>query len=322
MVCCVWVMSEELPRSASELVALAAKQHGLMTHVQASSAGYSRTAISRLVRSGVWEMVRPRVFRRAAASQTEGQALLAVCLWLKGDTLVSHRSAAKFLGLDVAAEKLEVTRSPLSPFKAPGVLVHRSRTVDAVDRKVVRGIPVTTGARTIIDLASCLPEDELAIVVEEARRRRIASPDWVERRLDQLDARGRRTALLSEILADCRARKAPLESALEVRVWRLIKRSKLPLPVAGYEFRDDFGQPGRIDFAYPEQNLAIEADGYEFHSDREAFERDRVRISRLAALGWRVMVLTRRQLDQQPRDVVERLRQALQFRSEEQPSRS
>ena len=81
--------------TASELAALAAKQHGLMTHAQATSAGFSRTALSRLVRAGVWELVRPRVFRRAAASQTDAQALMALCLWLGESAVVQWQNGGK-----------------------------------------------------------------------------------------------------------------------------------------------------------------------------------------------------------------------------------
>lgn len=302
------------PVRFAELSALAGKQHGLMTHAQAMAAGLSRMALSRLVRKGAWQVVRPRVFRRAAASQTEGQALLAVCLWAGEGAVVSHRSAARLLGLNLEQGELEVS-TPRFRQEVSGVLLHRSKSMDPADVRVLRGIPVTSGARTIIDLASCLEEESLAYLVEEAWRKQIAAPDWVARRLGQLGARGRRAAALAQILADCRQRKAPMRSALEVRVWRLLRNERLPMPIPGYEFRDDFGQPGCIDFAFPEHRLALECDGYQFHGDRETFERDRVRAARLVALGWRVMPLTWRQLDEQRDNVIERIRQALEFRT-------
>ena len=88
------------------------------------------------------------------------------------------------------------------------------------------------------------------------------------------------------------------------------------MPIPNYEFRDDFGQPGRIDFAYPSQQLAIEAEGFGFHGNREVFEKDRLRTSRLVALGWRVMPVTWKQLDEQRDQVVQRIRLALGFRTE------
>lgn len=294
----------------------AAKQYGLMTHAQITEAGLSRTVLSRLVQRGVWQVVRPRIFRKAAASQSEGQLQLATCLWLGEGTVVSHRSAAKLWGLDLAAENLEVTTPSRSGCGEKGLVVHRA-TLLAEDMRVRRGIPVTSGVRTVIDLASCLDEEPLAWVVEEAWRRQLAAPAWVQKRLRQLKGRGRRGALaLARVLADCRRRSRPLESALEVRLWRLLRKSRLPLPLAGYEFQDDEGQPGRIDFAWPSRELALEADGFSTHGDRETFERDRVRTSRLAALGWRVLTVTWRQLDEDAPRVIARIRRALEFLSE------
>ncbi len=294
------------------LSALASKQHGLVTHAQAITAGLTRTALSRLVRSGTWEQVRPRVFRKAAKSQTEEQALFSVCLWLGVGAVVSHRSAARLLGLDLKKGELEVTTPPRFPGGAKGVVVHRSKSLEERDRRTIRGIPVTTGARTIIDLASEFDDEELAIIVEDAWRRKIAAPDWIAQRLKELGKQARRTGALAEILADCRSRERAMESALEVRLWRLLKRHTL-IPVPHYEFRDDFGQPGHVDFAFPQHGLAIECDGYQTHGTREAFENDRLRAARLVSSGWRVMMLTWKQVTEDPDKVIAIIKQALTF---------
>ena len=299
----------------TDLATLAAKQHGLVTHAQAMAAGLTRMKLSRLVKSKAWERVRLRVFRQAAATQTEEQQLLAICLWLGEGTLVSHRSAARLLGLTIKRGLPEVTTSRLSAQKGTDLICHRTDDVLETDRRPQSKIPVTSGARTIIDLASCLDEEELAIVVEEAWRRGVARPAWIQARLKTLGGRGRQTAALSEILEDCAPRKRPLESALEVRMWRLLKKAGLHRPSAGYEFRDEHGQPGRIDLAYPEAQVAIECDGYEHHGTREAFESDRFRGTRLAALGWRVFPVTSRQLDERPARVVQLVKEALSHRT-------
>ena len=219
-------------KAFSELAALSSKQHGLMTHEQVMAAGLNRMALSRLVRSGEWQRLRPRVFRRFAKSQTDEQALMAVCLSMGEGVVLSHRSAAKVLGLALDQGDLEVTTSaPQRPMK--GVIVHRSGVLEEVDVKVVRSFPITAGARTIIDLASCLNEQELAIAVEEAWRKRIAVPEAVSRRLSELRVQGRQIGALDAIIADCSSRSRPLESALEVVVWRLIKGKDLPTPIPG-----------------------------------------------------------------------------------------
>jgi very-short-patch-repair endonuclease len=311
------------------LAALASRQYGLLSHGQAIAAGLSRMAISRRVGAGTWRVVHPRVFSTSPSVESLEQRALAACLWLGNRAVISHRTAALLLGIKVdwptsaaegqhsrSAPVIEVTCGRGDCGGVTGLVVHRSTGLSADDQRTRRSIPVTSGARTLIDLASCLDEERLAYVVDEAWRRQLAAPDWVSHRLLGF-AQGRRgTKALARVLADCSRRGAPLESALEVRLWRLLCRAKLPLPEPGYPFRDDHGPPGRIDFAYPEHGLALEADGFEFHSDRATFEKDRVRNARLAAQGWRVLPVTWRQLDEQPIRVLARIRQALEHRTQ------
>lgn len=301
----------------------AAEQHGLMTTADAAEAGVDEATITELVDARTWQVVRPGVFRKKANSQTDEQQLRALCLWLgEENTVVSHRSAARVLGFKLESAEFEVTTTPGSPVDASGVIVHRSKAMDEDDHKRVRGLLVTTGARTVIDLAAVLPEEELAFLVEEAWRKQIATPQFVRKRLKVLAKRGRRIGALRGILKDCDTRSKPLESALEVKVWRMLKKSGLPLPRPNYEFRDDFGQPGHVDFAYPQCDLAIECDGFEFHNNPKAFEDDRLRAQRLAAVGWRVMPLTWKQVQHEETKVLERIRHALKFRSRSVRGRS
>lgn len=119
---------------------------------------------------------------------------------------------------------------------------------------------------------------------------------------------------LLEILRDCGTRKTPLESALEVRVWRLLKRHGLTGLTANVPFSDEYGQPGRIDMAFIDHALAIECDGWESHGTREAFDGDRKRTQRLVALGWRVLPVTWMHLMEEPAELVGRVREALSYR--------
>lgn len=299
--------------SLADLSALAAQQHGLMTHEQVTKE-MSRTRLSRLVRAKTWQVVRPGVYRRAAKTQTEAQELLAVQLWADRTAVVSHSSAARLLGLNVARTNLELT---ITRFKGdlPGVTLHRTKTLDfEEDCREFKGILVTDGARTVIDLACSLKEDDAAVLVEEAWRRRIVTPQWVMKKLEAMKKRPRGGVALLEILRDCGTRKGPLESALEVRVWRLLKRHGLTRLTANVPFSDGFGQPGRIDMAFIDHSLAIECDGWESHGTREAFDSDRRRMQRLVALGWRVLPVTWKHLTEEPEDLVARVREALSYR--------
>jgi hypothetical protein len=292
------------------LFTTAAAHHGVVQIAQATAAGLHPMQVHRLAKSEGWKRQLPGVYADPRESGFE-QELFAAWLWAGRDAVVSHRSAAKLLGLDGIDPNLpEVTVPPQQHPRSPSVIVHRTELPKA-DRRLWNRLPVTSAARTIIDLAAVVDVESLAMAVDCAWRRHLVSLEWLERRMREIGAQGRAgTRELSRVLRDCRARGQPLDSALEVKLWFQWPRS-LPRPVPGWIFEHGFGQPGRIDFAFPDQRLAIECDGFQVHSERRCFERDCVRLSRLAALGWRVLHVTWKQL-QNPEEVFQRIAASLQ----------
>jgi very-short-patch-repair endonuclease len=105
------------------------------------------------------------------------------------------------------------------------------------------------------------------------------------------------------------------EEAFERRFLLLVRKAGLILPVSQYRLRLQNGSRVRIDFAYPELKIAIEAQSYSWHSDRHSWERDRARVSELASVGRLVIEVTWRQLSDDPGAVVARLSRALELRS-------
>jgi len=88
-------------------------------------------------------------------------------------------------------------------------------------------------------------------------------------------------------------------------VRRTFAQAGLPTPIPQYEIvARDGSFVGRVDFAFPEARLAIEVDGYAFHSSRKDWERDRVRQNELVALGWFVLRTTKRQMTERPQDFI------------------
>jgi very-short-patch-repair endonuclease len=71
----------------------------------------------------------------------------------------------------------------------------------------------------------------------------------------------------------------------------LVHRAGLPAPVAQFRVFDSDGFVGRVDFAHPEYRLAIEYDGL-WHAEPGQFAKDRRRLNRLSAAGWRVIFVT------------------------------
>ena len=89
----------------------------------------------------------------------------------------------------------------------------------------------------------------------------------------------------------------PGDSAPEARVARLLVRAGLPRPEQQHPVRAG-GRTYRLDLAYPQAQLAIEYDGWDFHSTREAFDRDRARANDLELAGWRILRFTSRSTDE------------------------
>lgn len=118
------------------------------------------------------------------------------------------------------------------------------------------------------------------------------------------------TKALKQLIAR-RGSVAAMESALERKVWRLPTASRLPRPVRQYVLRDENAFVARIDFAYPEARVAIEVDGYRWHSGRRAWARDLARRNRLTELGWRVVHVTHKDVTENGEQVVRRLERLL-----------
>lgn len=184
------------------------------------------------------------------------------------------------------------------------------RSLRPSDVTVIAGVKVTTPTRTLIDLAAVVSTDRLEAALDDALRRGLTSLRKLEAALRSPGAPRRGIATLARLLAGRSPGRVP-ESALERRLAALLVRSGLPKPVAQYEVREGSRVVARVDLAYPGFKLALEADGYAFHADRSAWERDRLRDNDLVGLGWTVLRFTKEQMQSQPVRVVAQVRRVL-----------
>lgn len=227
---------------------------------------------------------------------------MAAVLACGAGAYLSHRSAAHLWSLTPhlprprTADVTVVGRDP-SPAR---VRVHRVRHLPGGETTRHKRIPVTTPARTLLDLAPLLRRSDLEQAVAVALRHRRTTPA----RLDALLARHPRARGRRRLIALLEAEKGPAftRSQAERHLLALIRDANLPEP----EVNASLG-PYEIDFLWREQRLAVELDGWEHHGNREAFERDRARDADLAAWGFRVIRVTWRQLEQRPVAVVARI---------------
>jgi very-short-patch-repair endonuclease len=196
--------------------------------------------------------------------------------------------------------------------RPPAVILHRVSELPSVDVTVLDGIPVTTAARTLIDLAAVVDRDLLEEALDDALSRKLFSLRRLRWRMVAVGGSGRAGLPTLRSLVDARqGASAVPQSRFETRVLRLLKSAKLPVPVVQHEVRLPDGASRFLDFAYPDAWVAIEADSVRWHSGRAAWERDLERRNALTSMGWLVLHVTWQELTHRPQMVVNRVQAAL-----------
>jgi very-short-patch-repair endonuclease len=283
-------------RTRSELDAalqrLARRQHGVVSVRQALDLGLTRRQIEHRADVGALVALRRGVFASPGAPATWEQAAMAAVLAAGSGAVASHLTAARIWGLRAdRSQELEISNVRGRQHRLEGVRAHRFHVI-APDRRRTQGVPVTSVARTIVDLSGRYGERKLGEILDEALRRRSTSIDDVATTAQRLaPARGRRLTLVQAVLAARGRAFEPGDSEFESRVLRALRRSALPTPLVGHRIRAG-GRTYRADLAYPDHGIVIELDGYEFHHTRTAFDDDRQRGNDLVGAGLLLLRFT------------------------------
>jgi very-short-patch-repair endonuclease len=284
---------------------LAKGQHGVVSRRQLLAAGVSGSAMRRMTASGWLDPIHAGVYLVAGGSLTREAAWMAAVLAGGESALLSHRSAGELWGLVEPIEgpcHVTVTHGRRTH---AGIVLHRTRHPAA--RAVRYRIPVTAPSRTLLDLAAVLSDRRLSRALEAADRHQLLDITELTRLCEASSGR-KGTGRLSSLLA--RYRSLPeTRSELERRFLRLCREAGLPppainVPVAGVE----------VDFLWPGARVVVELDGYAFHRDRAAFERDRVRDAKLQLAGYRVLRVTYRRLVEEADAVIAEVSALLRLR--------
>jgi len=225
-------------------------------------------------------------------------------------SVLSHRDAAALWGLrPTARTRTDVTVPRPAARSRPGIDVHRVRALHPDDCTVHEGIPVTTVARTLFDLAEVVRPREVERCFDEAERLRLLDLPAVE----AVCARGhgrRGLRVLRPLLEDRRPSLVDAWSPLEAIFLPFCRRHGVPLPAVNVALGEFI-----VDALWSEQRLVAELDSWEFHGKtRAAFEGDRRRDATLLLAGHRVIRLTWRRLHREPERVAGELRALLRAR--------
>ena len=284
---------------------IAAAQRGIATTAQLLAAGLGRGAIEHRVRTGRLHRRHVGVFAVGHTAPPPLAAETAALLACGPDAVLSHRSAGSLWGLTAAPAdgRVDVT-VPGRHVRRAGIRAHRASVVASRDVRVRDGLRVTAPARTLLDAAEDLSAGDLERAVAEAFVRRLVS----RRELTALLARspGRRGSRPLGAMLAREGGPALTRSEAERRLLALVRAGGLPAPevnvrLCGFE----------VDFLWRRERLAVEVDGYAFHSTRAAFERDRRKDGVLADAGFAVRRFTWRGLVDEPERVLVALARAL-----------
>ena len=304
--------SQRVKNSRVALNQVARKQHALITADQALAAGLTPSRIRRRVRSGEWIIVRPGVYSLGGVPPTWTQTAAAVALAAQPRAWISHGAAAQLWGLPgIKADRIDVVTDLNRRVRLDGVRGHRSGALFTADLTNVHRIPVTSPARTLIDVSASLPEDRLAKVLDHALRSRLLTLEALRRCAGRVaGGPGRKLAVVHALLAERLPGYDPGDSDLETRVLRALVAAGSPIPAQQHRVHLD-GRACRLDLAYPALKLAIELDGWEYHRSRSSFDDDRSRANLLVVLGWTLLRFTSRSTDVDIVAVVEAARRTI-----------
>ena len=285
---------------AREAWALTKRQRWVITRPQLLGIGYTSEAIDvrlgdgRLHRvfAGVYAVGRPHLERL-------GVFIAAVLACGPGAALSHHSGAELYEVRRRRPGRIHVSVPyPRAP-RVRGIEVHRRRSFETT---VHDGIPVTTIACTIVDIAPSLSDPELERAINEAANRDLIDPEALHAEVTGIrDRRGRRRVLA---LLD-RDTFVVTDTRLEQALLLIARRAGLPRPET-----QSHREGGRVDFYFRELGLIVEADSLRFHRTPAQQRADRLRDQQHAAGGLRTLRFTHWQIFHEP-DHVEAILRAV-----------
>jgi very-short-patch-repair endonuclease len=283
----------------NDIAALAQRQHGYVTRRQLLGLGLTGRTIGYRLKAGRLIRVHTGVYAVGHLPGLPFDQAYGAVLACGPNAVLSHGSAAAVWGLDKQFKTpFEVT--------APARRRHTKITIHNAqlhrdDRRSNRGLPVTSPARTVLDLAPLRSARELERAIDDLRNAGYMRPERITEVLDRYP-RHRGAAKLREIDTS----RAPSRSDWELDFIEFLKRYQLPTPrinarVGRYE----------VDVLFAEQKVIVELDSWTYHRSRASFRNDRRRDAALLALGYVTIRITWERLTDEPDAVAAELRAIL-----------
>jgi hypothetical protein len=304
------VQSEEFDAG---LRRLAERQHGAVGVVQARMMAPGRAAYRSQLRSRNWVRESASVLRLAGSPRTFSQHCMVAALDAGEGSAVSHLAAAALWEVPgFSPGEVHVSRARGRSGRKGGLaIVHEPRLWPDHHRTVRDGIPVTTVARTVFDLAGCVHPLRAERALDNALAHKLVGLREVRAVAIELFEHGRTgSALMRRLLDDRGAGYIAPASGLEARFFALLAAAGLDLPERQVELGGD-AWAGRVDFYFRRAGLVVEIDSERHHTAQLDAEADARRDAAMRAAGFRVLRIGEVQLEARPWEVVALVRNLL-----------
>lgn len=279
--------------------------NGVASVADLAAAGISRQVIANRVRVGRWQRPLPRVVVAHSGPLTDDQRRRAVLVYGGSTAVLSHSSAGVMVGLRVVEDDVHVSvrhgvRRPSISF----AVVHQTRS--ELTRQFSGGLPCTTAARTVVDIACSLQRlNDVRALVADSIQRGLTTVVALEREMSR--APRHRPAFLRQAVEEV---TAGARSAGEAEFLQIIRRAGLPMPQLNAPITVD-GQRFRVDALWSDCKVVVEIDGRAWHVKAGQWERDLERQNLLHAAGYIVLRFPMRRLFEDPAGVVAEVRTVL-----------
>jgi very-short-patch-repair endonuclease len=283
---------------------LAARQHGVISVKQLYSLGLSDRQVRKRLSAGSFHRLHRGVYAVGHLPITQEGLWLAAVLALGEGAVLSHQAAGelwrlrrrrKGRAIDVIVPKSSGRRPRID------IAIHRVTELRPQERTLHCRIPVTTPARTLLDLATILPRRQLERAIDEAERLNICNEDALDEIVSVHFGRAGAGALRA-LLDEHRAGSTATRNDFEERFLAICRRHRLPQPEVNVPLLDYV-----VDFFWASARLIVEVDGRATHGTRRAFQADRDRDGRLAVAGYRVLRFTWFDVTRRPAVVADRV---------------
>ena len=292
------------------IVALAAKQHGVVGLWQLLAVGLSSAGVRTRVAAGKLHRLHQGVYAVGRPDVAMKGRWMAAVLACGDEAVLSHQSAATLHGLlDARAGRIHVTVPRRTTVARARIRAHRCTCLAPQDRVDVDGIACASVPATLLGIAATAPRRVLDSACNRAEMQGLLDMRAVEGLLDRRRSHPGAARLRSALEVDGLGLDRT-KSRLEKRFLRLAREAGLSRPAVN-AWMPIPGEEMQCDFVWHRERVVVEVDAWETHGTRRAFRNDRRRDRVLRAHGWNPVRVTGDDIEHEPDAIVKQVRTLL-----------